>query len=57
MMKIADNGIVRVFSELDNIEFKIKYFMLLILVFGLFSILPGLFLIRAKDKYQEKNQS
>lgn len=57
VMKIADNGIVRVFSELDNIEFKIKYFMLLILVFGLFSILPGLFLIHAKDKYQKKNQS
>lgn len=50
-------GITRVFGVLNEIKFEISYFMIFILVFGILSIIPGLFLIRAKKKYQENNQS
>lgn len=57
VMQIANGGITRVFGVLNKIKFEISYFMILILVFGILSIIPGLFLIRAKKKYQENNQS
>lgn len=57
VMKITNSGITRVFSALDNFKCKISDFMLLILVFGVLSIIPGLLLTRAKRKHQENNQS
>lgn len=55
VIKISTSGITEVFPDLLNCEFRLSWFMMLVLFFGLCSIIPGLLLARYRRIHREAN--
>ena len=50
MINIVPCGVTEVFKKLQGFSYELKYFMILVILFGILSILPGLLSLKNKNR-------
>lgn len=50
MINIVPCGLTEVFTTLQDCSYELRYFMILVILFGIISILPGLLSLKNKDR-------